>query len=94
MKSGQKESQFGICIHNEGCEDLALFKMYHVFYDETVAQDGYIRVLDESGEDYLYPENFFILLELPAETEDRLSAVYQHVLTRISTGEGEHVRTS
>lgn len=94
MKSVQKESQFGICIHHEGCEDLELFKMYHILHDETVAQDGYIRVFDESGEDYLYPKNFFILLELPTETEDRLSAVYQHVLTRMSAGEGEHVRTS
>lgn len=40
----------------------------------AVAKDKYIRVIDESGEDYLYPADYFVPLELPREAERALSA--------------------
>jgi hypothetical protein len=52
--------RFVICIQNEGSEDLQPRKLYQVLPDETAAAEGYIRVIDDSGEDYLYPANFFI----------------------------------
>ena len=64
--------QFVICIQNEGSEDLELRKLYQVLPDETAAEDGYIRVIDESGEDYLYPADYFIRIELPQEVEQAL----------------------
>lgn len=60
-----REPQFAICIRNEGAEDLEPRKVYQVLEDDSAARDGYVRVLDESGEDYLYPADYFIRLELP-----------------------------
>jgi hypothetical protein len=60
-----REPQFAICIRNEGAEDLEPRKVYQVLEDDSAARDGYVRVLDESGEDYLYPADHFIRLELP-----------------------------
>jgi hypothetical protein len=64
--------QFVICIRNEGSEDLELRKIYQVLPDEIAAEDGYMRVIDESGEDYLYPANYFVRIELPQEVEQAL----------------------
>ena len=50
MRSKKAESQFVVCVRNEDCEDLELRKIYQVLPDETAVEDGYIRVIDESGE--------------------------------------------
>ena len=54
-----------ICLRNEDCVDLEVRKLYAVVPDAAAAKDGYLRVIDESGEDYLYPANFFTSVELP-----------------------------
>ncbi|MBA7673923.1 hypothetical protein ES703_82130 [subsurface metagenome] len=36
-------------------------KIYQILSDDTAAKEGYLRVVDESGQDYLYPESYFIL---------------------------------
>ena len=69
MKRKHTDHRFVICIRNEGSEDLELRKIYQVLPDEVAATDGYLRVIDESGEDYLYPEQYFIPVELPQATE-------------------------
>lgn len=56
---------FVICVRNEGCDDLELRKVYRVIPDETADEEGFIRVIDDSGEDYLYPAEYFVPLELP-----------------------------
>lgn len=80
MKRRKTPSQFVICIRNEGCEDLELRKVYQVLPDEAAAADGYIRVIDESGEDYLYPADYFVAVELPREAERALLATSRLVL--------------
>ncbi len=70
MKS--KESRFVVCVRNEDCEDLEVRKIYRVLPDEAAAEDGYIRVIDESGEDYLYPTSYFFSVELPQAAEEAL----------------------
>ena len=72
MKTTRKQSRFVLCIRNEGCEDLELRKVYQVLPDEAAAQDGYIRVVDESGEDYLYPGRYFVPIALPMAVERTL----------------------
>jgi hypothetical protein len=72
MKSRKAETRFVICIRNEECEDLEPRKVYQVIPDEAAAVDGLIRVIDESGEDYLYPRDFFIPIELPQAAEKAL----------------------
>lgn len=64
--------QFALCIHNDNAEDLELRKVYRVLPDARAIQDGYLRIIDESGEDYLYPAAYFVLLELPQEAEQAL----------------------
>ncbi len=66
--------QFVICIKNEGCEDLEPRKIYRVLPDEAAAEDDYIRVIDESGEDYLYPQDYFVPVELSQTAEEALLA--------------------
>jgi len=65
MTRRKSARRFVICIKNEDCEDLEPRKVYQVLPDEAAAADGYIRVIDESGEDYLYPEVYFLPIELP-----------------------------
>lgn len=72
MKRRKLEPRFVLCIRNEDCEDLELRKVYQVLPDETAAEDGYLRVIDESGEDYLYPQDYFVAIELPLAAEKAL----------------------
>ncbi|MCK6625374.1 MAG: hypothetical protein L6R45_09380 [Anaerolineae bacterium] len=70
--SQQKTSDpmFAVCIDNsEYPVSLELHKVYQVLPDEDAALDGGIRVIDESGEDYLYPAEYFILVKLPSAVE-------------------------
>lgn len=66
--------RYVVCIHTEGAEDLELRKLYQVREDETAERRGHLRVVDESGEDYLYPKEFFAPVELPEDTERALAA--------------------
>ncbi|MBA3711604.1 MAG: hypothetical protein H0W76_04035 [Pyrinomonadaceae bacterium] len=72
MKSKKTDARFVVCVRNEGCEDLEVRKIYQVLPDESAAEDGYIRVVDESGEDYLYPAGYFFAVELPRAAEEAL----------------------
>jgi hypothetical protein len=67
--------RFVVCVANEGCDDLELRKLYPVVTDRGPQEDGYVRVIDESGEDYLYPEKYFAPVELPEDIAAALSAV-------------------
>ena len=67
-----KQKQFVICIKNDDAEDLELRKLYEVLPDRKAEQDGYLRVIDESGEDYLYPESYFVAIELPAAAREAM----------------------
>ena len=69
-----KTVRFALCIENSDCEDLEKRKLYQILPDETATQEGYMRVIDESGEDYLYPESYFILVDLPRQAEEVLVA--------------------
>ncbi len=72
MKQRDEEPKFAICISNENCEDLEVSKVYRIIADESAARDGYVRVIDESGEDYLYPAEYFVPIELPQAAERAL----------------------
>jgi hypothetical protein len=58
--------QLVLCLRNKGYEvSLERRKIYQVLPDPEAASHGQLRVIDESGEDYLYPERFFVSLTLP-----------------------------
>jgi hypothetical protein len=72
MNDQNKEPRFVVCVKNNECEDLEVRKLYQALPDEEAAADGLIRVVDESGEDYLYPSELFLQIELPQAIEKAL----------------------
>ena len=69
--SNASHSRFVICVKNAGyLASLELRKLYEVLDDSMAEKDGMIRVVDESGEDYLYPDDMFVSAPLPAAIED------------------------
>jgi hypothetical protein len=66
-------NRFAVCIRNDGYEaSLERNKIYLVRPDADAAKDGDIRVVDESGEDYLYPADWFVAVEVPKAVQDSL----------------------
>jgi len=66
MKKRKSRSTFAVCIDSRGYPtSLELHKIYRVVPDEAAAADGDIRVVDESGEDYLYSADRFVAIEPP-----------------------------
>jgi hypothetical protein len=61
-------------VRNDDCDDLEKRKVYRVLPDEKVEKDGYVRVIDESGEDYLSPAKYLVPLRLPQEAEQAIVA--------------------
>jgi hypothetical protein len=62
--------KFAVCIRNAGYPaSLELRKLYQVIDDPDAEHDGMMRVIDESGEDYLFPSGLFVLAPLPAAVE-------------------------
>ena len=61
-----KLRKFVVCLRNEGYEvSLERHKIYQALPDADAAKHHQVRVIDESGEDYLYPETYFAPIELP-----------------------------
>jgi hypothetical protein len=61
-----KATRFAICVSNSGVPaSLELRKVYRLIADASAAAQGLVRVIDESGEDYLYPDKFFVPIEVP-----------------------------
>lgn len=64
--------RFAICIHTDDADLLTLRMVYQVLPDESAAKSNYIRVVDNEGEDYLYPADYFIFVDFPREVERAL----------------------
>lgn len=61
--------QFAICIHAEEPDLLTRRRIYEILPDESAAKSQYIRVIDDEGEDYLYPASYFVLVDFPPAVE-------------------------
>jgi len=72
MRKNDNEIRYALCVENKDSEDLEKRKIYQVIPDEVAKEEGYLRIIDESGESYLYPESYFILVNLPQEAEKAL----------------------
>ena len=71
----QAVQTFTVCVQNTGYEvSLELHKIYPVLSDEDASRHGLVRVVDESGEDYLYPEALFV----PIEPSEQLKRALLH----------------
>ncbi len=73
MESENTQSRFAICLNNTGYpDDLKVRTVYQVLPDESAASSNYIRVIDETGEDYLYPSEYFVFVEVSSEVAKTL----------------------
>lgn len=73
--SEQKRKKYVICVKNQEADDLQLRKIYEVLPDELAPDDETIRIVDDSGEDYLYPADYFVAVNLPRTVEKAVFAV-------------------
>lgn len=74
MRSANEETQFVVCIKNQDyTASLEIRKIYQVVTDINAEKHQMIRVIDESGEDYLYPSNYFVEIEIPKAVEEAFS---------------------
>src|SRR5260370_8731966 len=64
-----REKGYALCVENRGAEDLEIRKVYRVLHDKGAAATGYMRGIDESGEHYLYPADYFVSVELPQKAK-------------------------
>jgi len=66
MTEPNQGPRFAVCVRNEGYEaSLELHKIYRVVPDLDADRESDVRVIDESGEDYLYPADWFVSIEVP-----------------------------
>ncbi len=67
MTLSRAQPRYALCVENADSEDLEKRKVYQVLPDKTATKEGYLRIVDDSGESYLYPASYFILLRLPTK---------------------------
>jgi len=71
----RSEPAFAVCVKNDGYTvSLERHKIYRILPDSEALQDHELRVVDESGEDYLFPADFFMPLSLPLAIQQELLA--------------------
>lgn len=70
-----KQRQFVVCLTNKGYRaSLVVRRIYQAIPDPEASQRGLVRVVDESGEDYLYPDDLFEEIDLPTTLKRKLAA--------------------
>ena len=68
------KNKFLLCVNNKGYgASLELRKLYENIPDKEAEQHGQVRIIDESGEDYLYPSEYFSPVRLPIQTRSRIT---------------------
>ena len=74
VSSRGKSGRFVVCVRNqEYPASLEVRKLYPLMRDTVAARHGLVRVIDESGEDYLYPAEYFVVLRLPHSVKRALA---------------------
>jgi hypothetical protein len=75
---------FAICVNNsEYPASLELHKIYRVLPDDEATLGDDLRIIDESGEDYVYPAEYFIVVNLPRKVEQALQASFSSSLQQV-----------
>lgn len=73
MEPNDPRQRFAVCIRNDGyAASLEVRKIYRTLDDPDATAHHYLRIVDESGEDYLYPDSFFLPIELSQEMREAL----------------------
>ena len=61
--------RFAVCVSTDDPDLLTPRMIYQVLPDESAARSDYVRVIDNEGEDYLYPAKYFVFIDLPRTVE-------------------------
>ena len=76
MDKKTEENRLAICINNTDNElSLELRKVYQVVEDERAEKRNYLRIIDETGEDYLFPQENFVIVSLSAKSAESILAL-------------------
>jgi hypothetical protein len=75
--------QFAICIKTDDADLLTPRRIYQVLPDESAARSHYVRVIDNEGEDYLYPAQYFIFMEFPRSYRGVIAGVMRAFLSQV-----------
>ncbi len=75
MSRAKRDRRFAICIKTDDADLLTPRKIYEVLPDASAEKSNFIRVIDDEGEDYLYPASSFIFVSFPNEVEKVLERV-------------------
>lgn len=79
MEAENTGARFAVCINNTGYpDDLNVRTVYQVLPDEAAVRSNHIRVVDETGEDYLYPADLFVVIDVPPEARKALMEAPAH----------------
>ena len=71
MMKVESRPHFAVCVRNAGNEaSLEVRKLYEIVPDADAERDGMLRIIDESGEDYLFSADFFVVAPLPEAVEE------------------------
>ena len=74
MKRSRNGTQYVVCVANRGYRvSLVVRRLYRLIPDRDALQRGLVRIIDESGEDYLYPKTLFAAVDLPSTLTKRLA---------------------
>jgi len=82
MRNETNEPRLAICIQTDDPDLLTPRMIYQVLPDDSAAKSEYLRVVDNEGEDYLYPAKYFVLVDLPSEVQRALVNVPQPHVNR------------
>jgi hypothetical protein len=78
MKKTTKRKHFALCIDNSDYKaSLVPGKIYRIVKDVKASKDDLVRIVDESGEDYLYHKSLFVIVDLPKTLAKKLIAIEQ-----------------
>jgi hypothetical protein len=75
MTKQKPVSHFAICINTDDPDLLTPRMVYEILPDESAAKSNYVRVIDNEGEDYLYPADYFVFVEFPQTIQQTLLRV-------------------
>ncbi len=64
--------QLAVCLRSDDPDLLTPRRIYEVLPDESAARSSYLRIIDNEGEDYLYPSDYFVFVEFPPAVEQAL----------------------
>jgi hypothetical protein len=72
MSQAISQFKFAVCISSKSCDDLQVWKLYRVLPDSSAMMEDHLRIIDDSGEDYLYPASRFVRVDFPEGIEQKL----------------------